>query len=60
MEESENEIHKRTEMMRMYQGCKQALKVIGDINMNTIAAPVPPPVKDEWMPTTNHAAVPPR
>lgn len=60
MEESEGEVQKRGELMRMYQACKQALKIIGDINMTTTTTPAPPPVKNDWMPPSSGAPIPPR
>ena len=35
MEESAEAAQKREEMLRMYHACKQALKIISDVNMNT-------------------------
>lgn len=49
MEESPEEAAKREEMLRMYHACKEALKIIGDINMATKSTPIPPPVKNDWM-----------
>lgn len=46
MHESEEEVARRTEMLRIYQASKEALKIIGDINSNTMSAPLPPPVED--------------
>ena len=47
MEESQEEAHKREEMLRMYHACKEALKIIGDVSMATVSTPVPPPVRTE-------------
>uniref|UniRef100_A0A915KW65 Dynamin n=1 Tax=Romanomermis culicivorax TaxID=13658 RepID=A0A915KW65_ROMCU len=42
MEESETEAHRREEMLRMYHACKEALRIIGDINMaNLSSMPIP-------------------
>ncbi|CAH1709092.1 unnamed protein product [Aphis gossypii] len=49
MEESAEEAVKREEMMRMYQACKEALRIIGDVSMATVTTPVPPPVKNDWL-----------
>ena len=49
MEESPEEAMKREEMMRMYQACKEALRIIGDVAMATVSTPVPPPVKNDWL-----------
>ena len=43
MEESPEEAQRREEMLRMYQACKEALNIIGDVNMSTVATPPPPP-----------------
>jgi dynamin 1/3 len=49
MEESVEEATRREEMLRMYNACKEALKIIGDVSVQTVATPVPPPVKDDWI-----------
>lgn len=50
MEESAEEAHKREEILRMYHACKEALQIIGDVSMQTSYQPLPPPVKDDWVP----------
>merc|ERR1739848_541179 len=50
MEESADEALKREEMLRQYHACKEAIKIIGDVSMATVTAPVPPPVKNNWTP----------
>ncbi|XP_078605695.1 dynamin-1-like isoform X27 [Branchiostoma floridae x Branchiostoma japonicum] len=51
MEESATEAQRREEMLRMYHSLKEALKIIGDINMTTVSEPCPPPVdSDSWLP----------
>ncbi|CAH1272259.1 DNM1 [Branchiostoma lanceolatum] len=51
MEESASEAQRRDEMLRMYHSLKEALKIIGDINMTTVSTPCPPPVdSDSWLP----------
>ena len=45
MEESPEEAQRREEMLRMYHACKEALTIIGDVNMATVATPAPPPGK---------------
>lgn len=35
-------------MLRMYHACSEAVRIIGDVSMQTISAPVPPPVTDDW------------
>ena len=47
MEESEEEVQRREEMLRLYHSTKEALDIIGDINMHTIATPLPPPVEKD-------------
>ncbi|XP_058840467.1 dynamin-like [Topomyia yanbarensis] len=49
MEESPEEAQKREEMLRMYQACKEALRIIGDVSLATFSTPVPPPVKNDWL-----------
>ena len=49
MEESLEEATRREEMLRMYTACKEALKIIGDVSVQTVATPLPPPVKDDWI-----------
>ncbi|CAG2066547.1 unnamed protein product, partial [Timema podura] len=51
MEESPEEALKREEMLRMYHACKEALHIIGDVSMATVTTPVPPPVKNDWLPS---------
>ena len=52
MEESQEEAQRRDEMLRMYHACKEALSIIGDINISTVSTPIPPPVNMEWIETT--------
>lgn len=35
MEESQLEAQKREEIIRMYHTCKEALRIIGEVNMST-------------------------
>ncbi|XP_070780051.1 dynamin-2 isoform X4 [Enoplosus armatus] len=49
MEESADQAQRRDEMLRMYHALKEALHIIGDITVNTISTPVPPPVNDTWI-----------
>ncbi len=49
MEESADQAQRRDEMLRMYHALKEALHIIGDISVNTISTPLPPPVNDTWM-----------
>ena len=43
MEENPEEKQRREEVLKMYETSKEALKIIGDINMNTHSEPPPPP-----------------
>lgn len=47
MEESKEEERHREEMLKMYQACKEALRIIGDVSMQTSYTAAPPPVKDD-------------
>jgi dynamin GTPase len=47
MEESQEEGQRREELLRMYHATKEALSIIGDINVTTTATPIPPPVDNE-------------
>jgi len=50
MEESKEEERHREEMLRMYHACKEALRIIGDVSMQTTYTAAPPPVKDDnWL-----------
>lgn len=43
MEESQVEAQKREDMLRMYHACKEALRIISEVNMSTLGD-VPPPL----------------
>ena len=62
MEESEEEAQRREEMLRLYHCTKQALEIIGDINMHTNATPLPPPIErdDDNEPPPNTKPAPAR
>lgn len=62
MEESELEAQRREEMLRMYHACKEALRIISDVNMSTTAAPVPPPLQyeNDYSSKSSDAMIPPR
>ena len=51
MEESQAETTRRTELLRTYNAIKEALQIIGEVNMTTTYAPPPPPLKNDWHPT---------
>ncbi|CAL2039636.1 unnamed protein product [Caenorhabditis brenneri] len=42
MEESQLEAQKREEMLRMYNACKEALRIIAEVNMSSIGETMPP------------------
>ncbi|CAD6189138.1 unnamed protein product [Caenorhabditis auriculariae] len=44
MEESALEAQKREEMLRMYHACKEALRIISEVNMSTLGEGAPPPL----------------
>lgn len=46
MEESAIEAQKREDMLRMYQACKEALRIINDANLGTMSTVVPPAAND--------------
>ena len=48
MEESAEEEQKREEKLRMYHACKEAIRIIGDVSMETSYQPAPPPIKNDW------------
>ncbi|CAC5371033.1 DNM1_3 [Mytilus coruscus] len=49
MEESQEEAQRREELLRMYHATKEALAIIGDINVTTNSTPTPPPVDNDWL-----------
>lgn len=49
MEESQLEAQKREEMFRMYHACKEALRIIGEVNMTTMSTEAPPAVSTDWL-----------
>ncbi|CAG2221880.1 dynamin-1-like isoform X1 [Mytilus edulis] len=49
MEESQEEAQRREELLRMYHATKEALNIIGDINITTNSTPTPPPVDNDWL-----------
>lgn len=62
MEESEIASQRREEMLRMYHACKEALRIIGDVNMSTTSMPVPPPVQldNDYSSRSSESIIPPR
>jgi dynamin GTPase len=51
MEESPEESRRREELLRTYNSIREALKIIGEVNMTTTYVPPPPPVKNDWKPS---------
>jgi hypothetical protein len=49
MEESAEEGVRREEILRMYHATKEALSIIGEVSTTTVSTPVPPPVDDDWI-----------
>ncbi|KAJ8038664.1 Dynamin-1 [Holothuria leucospilota] len=47
MEESQEEALRREELLKMYATTKEALKIIGEVNMNTKSTTLPPPVDND-------------
>uniref|UniRef100_A0A0N5A7N0 Dynamin n=1 Tax=Syphacia muris TaxID=451379 RepID=A0A0N5A7N0_9BILA len=56
MEESQLEAQKREEMLRMYHACKEALRIIGEVNMTTVSTEAPPPVSTDWLSHGSHGS----
>ena len=48
-EESPEEEERREELLKMYASLKEALQIIGEINVQTVHAPPPPPVDNSWI-----------
>jgi len=44
MKESDAEVARREEMLRMFHSLKEALRIIGDIDASTVTTALPPPV----------------
>jgi len=51
MEESAEEEQRRTAMLKTYHACKEALDIISEVNISTVAKPLPPPVNSDWIKT---------
>uniref|UniRef100_A0A6Q2XUH1 dynamin GTPase n=1 Tax=Esox lucius TaxID=8010 RepID=A0A6Q2XUH1_ESOLU len=52
MDESQEQVQRRDEVLRTHQSLKEALAIIGDISTSTISTPMPPPVND-WRSGSN-------
>ena len=48
MTESEGEAQRRSEMVRIYEASREALRIIGDINTSTVSTSLPPPVHNSY------------
>uniref|UniRef100_A0A915PWR2 Dynamin n=1 Tax=Setaria digitata TaxID=48799 RepID=A0A915PWR2_9BILA len=58
MEESQFEAQKREEMFRMYHACKEALRIIGEVNMSTMSTDAPPAVSSDWLRSNGPSPIP--
>jgi len=47
MHESDAEVARRNEILRIYHASKDALKIIGDVSASTVSTPLPPPVEHD-------------
>ena len=45
MHESDAEVARRNEILRIYHASKEALKIIGDVSASTVSTPLPPPIE---------------
>ncbi|KRZ53123.1 Dynamin, partial [Trichinella nativa] len=64
MEESEAESQRREEMLRMYHACKEALRIIGDVSLNTTPSTISSTSNGggsshDWL-KNDHQIIPPR
>ena len=50
MEESPQEARRREDLLKAYNSVREALNIIGEININTSYVSLPPPVKNDWKP----------
>ncbi|XP_035375643.1 SUN domain-containing ossification factor isoform X2 [Electrophorus electricus] len=51
MDESQEQVQRREEVLRTHHALKEALAIIGDISTSTITTPLPPPVDSSWLQT---------
>lgn len=49
MDESQEQVQRREEVLRTHHALKEALAIIGDISTTTISTPLPPPVDSSWL-----------
>lgn len=60
MEESQLEAQKREEMLRMYHACKEALRIISEVNMSTLGDTPPPLPPSDYRPMPSGPSPVPR
>ncbi|KAE9416863.1 hypothetical protein Angca_006549 [Angiostrongylus cantonensis] len=60
MEESQLEAQKREEMLRMYHACKEALRIISEVNMSTLGDTPPPLPPSDYRPVPSGPSPVPR
>uniref|UniRef100_A0A1I7X5K6 GED domain-containing protein n=1 Tax=Heterorhabditis bacteriophora TaxID=37862 RepID=A0A1I7X5K6_HETBA len=60
MEESQIEAQKREEMLRMYHACKEALRIISEVNMSTLGDAPPPLPPTDYRPSPSGPSPVPR
>ena len=49
MEESPEEVERKAEMLNIFHSLKEAVKIIGDINISTHSTPTPAAVDYNWV-----------
>uniref|UniRef100_A0A3B4BTU2 dynamin GTPase n=1 Tax=Pygocentrus nattereri TaxID=42514 RepID=A0A3B4BTU2_PYGNA len=49
MDESQEQVQRRDEVLRTHHSLKEALAIIGDISTTTVSTPLPPPVDSSWL-----------
>merc|ERR1711935_776184 len=49
MKESSDEVERKSEMIKIYNALKDAVKIVTDININTTGTSAPPPVDNSWI-----------
>ena len=49
MEESPQELERKTELLNIFHSLKEAVKIIGDINISTHSTPTPAAVDYNWV-----------
>uniref|UniRef100_A0A671RVH0 Uncharacterized protein n=1 Tax=Sinocyclocheilus anshuiensis TaxID=1608454 RepID=A0A671RVH0_9TELE len=59
MDESQEQVQRREEVLRTHHALKEALAIIGDISTTTISTPLPPPVDNSWLSAGAGSQTPP-